>query len=75
MFWDTSKYVEFLEKENADLKLQVKKLTDAILLFKGGAPIFSERKPTRPGVGRVSMRDLQGRLERAEAIPIEGRNG
>jgi hypothetical protein len=77
LFWD-AKHAEFLEKENAELKLTVKKLMDSIIQLKGGLPVFTERKAPRVAPTRASLRDIQARLEQAEAgkpIRIERPNG
>lgn len=64
--WGDNQYVTFLEKENAELKEQNKKLVDAILLTRGGVPINREAHQPRPVRVRTTLNDLRKRLEAKE---------
>jgi hypothetical protein len=65
--WGDKRYVELLERENADLKDQVKKLTDSILQIKGASPVFHESKK-HVARTRLSIHALGKRLEQATKV-------
>lgn len=65
--WGDKRYVELLERENADLKDQVKRLTDSLLVLKGAPPAFLESKKHKPKV-RMSLHALGRRLEEATKV-------